>query len=55
MNSGAPKVLAVPAPLVAPVMLVLVQTWWYILNAEGSDCDYDKWNMFMFIYDTDIP
>jgi len=28
VNSGAPDVSAVPAPLVTPVVQIYLQTWW---------------------------
>jgi len=36
MNSGAPEGLAVPAPHMAPVVLLLLQTWWLVMNEERT-------------------
>jgi hypothetical protein len=50
------EVWAVPAPLLTPVVLLLLQTtgdmsW----MRKGPDCDYIKWNLSVVICDTDTP
>ena len=47
MNSGAPEGLVVLAPIVAPVVCYS----WYVHSdkswmRKGSDCDYDKRNIY---------
>ena len=36
MNSGVLEGQVVPAPHVAPVMLLLLRTWWYVMNEERT-------------------
>ena len=53
VNSGHAEEWAVLAPRVAPVMLLLFQTRSRMI--KGSGIDYDKRNISVVIYDTDIP
>ncbi len=48
VNSCASLGQAVPAPLVAPIVVLLLQTLWKIMN-EGQDYDYDKRNISVVI------
>jgi hypothetical protein len=45
--------LTVPAPLVAHIVVLLLQTLWKIMN-EGQDYDYYKRNISVVICDTNI-
>ena len=52
MNSGRESY---PAPLVAPVLLIWLQTGDKSWMRKGPGSAYHKWNIFVVICDIDIP
>jgi hypothetical protein len=49
-DAGLPEEKTVPAPLMSPVVSLLLQR--YVMHEKWTDCDYDKLNIFMVICDT---
>ena len=55
MNSGAPGGWAVPAPLVAPVVLSSYKPGDKSWMRKGPGNVYRKWNIYVVVCDIDIP
>jgi len=55
VNSGASEKSAVPALLVAHVMLLSLQTWWYVINEETTRLWLQPTEHIVVICDTYTP